>query len=120
MAQTFPASLQDAFTRGSFQRVPGNNLIFSETDTGPSKVRRRTTLRKDTIQGSILLKDNDEYSDFQTFVTTTLQDGVLSFNFSDPITGDPIEVRFKEARWSISDIGFQAYQVQMTLEVVNG
>jgi len=120
MAQTYPTELQDTFSRGSFRRVPGNNLIFSETDYGPSKVRRRTTLRKDTISGNILIRDNTEYSVFFDWFTNTLQDGVLSFLFDDPVTGNPIEVRFKQERFSISDVGYQAYSVSMVLEVVNG
>lgn len=119
MAEIYPATLQETFTRGSFTRVPGNNLLFTETDSGPSKVRRRSTLRKDTIQGSILLRDNTEYAAFRTFYDTTLQDGVKSFFFSDPVDGSQLEVRFKEARWSLSDVGFQAYRVTMTLEVIN-
>lgn len=119
MAQTYPASLQECFTRGSFSRIPGNNVIYSETDFGPSKVRRRTTLRVDTIQGDILLKDNDEYNDFFTFFTSTLQDGTLSFNFQDPVTKNPIEVKFKEARFQLRDVGFETYRISMTLEIVS-
>lgn len=118
MAQLYPSSLQETFSRGSFRRNPGNNLIYSETDFGPSKVRRRTTLRKDTISGTILLKNNVEYDDFIDWFTNTLQDGVLSFIFSDPVTGDPIEVRFKQDRFGISDVGYQTYSVSMVLEVL--
>ncbi len=119
MAELYPSSLQESFTRGSFTRVTGNNVIFSETDFGPSKTRRRTTLRKDTIQGEIILKDNDEYSDFINFYTTTLKDGTLSFLFKDPITYNDIEVRFKEGGWQLKDIGYRTYAVSMTLEVVS-
>lgn len=119
MAESYPASLQENFTRGSFNRIPGNNVIYSETDIGPSKTRRRSTLRKDTIQGSIILKDNTEYNTFFTWFTTTLKDGTLSFTFDDPVTNNPIEVKFKESRWQLNDIGFQTYQVAMTLEVLS-
>lgn len=119
MAQAYPVELQECFSRGTFQRVPGNNVIYSETDTGPSKSRRRSTLAKDLIRGQIILKDNNEYSVFYTWFKQTLQDGVLSFDFKDPVTQNTIEVKFQSSRWSLSDIGFQTYSVQFNLEVVS-
>lgn len=120
MAESYPASLQQTFSRGTFQRAPGNNVIYTQTDFGPSKSRRRTTLRKDLITGVILLKDNQEYDDFIDWFTSTLKDGTLSFIFSDPVTTNPIEVKFSEARFTVQDIGYRAYRVTMNLEVVNG
>ena len=120
MPELYPSSLQDNFDRGSFQRVPGNNLVISQTEVGPSKKRRRSTLRKDTISGQILLKDNTEYTTFITWYTSTLQDGVRDFYFNDPVLGTQLTVNFKESGMSISDVGFETYAVKMILEVKNG
>lgn len=119
MPQLYPSSLQDNFNRGTFRRTPGNNSIYTKMDTGPQKVRRRTTLRVDSISGNILLKDNTEYNDFINWYTSTLQDGTLSFYFDDPVTGNQLEVQFLENGMDISDVGFQTYAVKMSLEVKN-
>ena len=119
MPESYPISLQDNFNRGSFQRTLGSNKVYSEMDTGPSKVRRRSTIRKDLISGSILLKDNSEYSDFIDFYTSTLQDWALSFYFDDPALGNQMVVRFTEGSPLISDVGFQVYSVTMNLEVIS-
>jgi hypothetical protein len=119
MAELYPATLQDNFNRGSFNRTPGVNRIFSENETGPFKVRRRSTLRRDSISGSILLRDLTEYSTFIDFYTSTLQDGTLSFFFNDPALGNQLTVQFREGGMRISDIGFEAFTVQMVLEVVS-
>lgn len=119
MPEAYPSTLQDNFTRGTFKRAPGNNKVYSQTDTGPFKVRRRTTLRRDSISGNILLKDNTEYSTFMDWFTSTLQDGTLQFYFNDPVLGNQMTVQFEEGGMGISDIGFQAYSVQMSLEVIS-
>jgi len=117
MAELYPSTLQDNFERGSFNRVPGNNVVYSQMDVGPSKKRRRSTLRRDTINGSILLKDNTEYSTFMTWYTSTLQDGVRDFFFDDPALGTQMTVSFEEGGMQIRHVGFQTYSVSMILEV---
>ena len=119
MPQAYPVTLQDNFTRGTFNRVPGNNKVYSKTDTGPFKVRRRSTLRRDSISGGILLKDTAEYQTFMDWFSSTLQDGVLSFFFDDPALGTQMIVQFQEGCMQITDIGFQTYSVKMSLEVIS-
>lgn len=119
MPELYPASLQNNFNRGTFRRVPGENKIYTKTDAGPFKVRRRSTLRKDTISGNILLRNLSEYNTFVDWYTSTLKDGVLSFYFNDPATQAQLTVQFTEKGMSISDVGFQTYAVQMQLEVIS-
>ena len=119
MAQAYPSTLQDNFNRGTFRRVPGENKVYTKMDTGPQKVRRRTTLRVDQISGNILLRNLSDYNDFINWYTSTLQDGVLTFNFNDPATGDPLEVQFTQNGVQINDVGFETYSVQMQLEIVS-
>lgn len=119
MAELYPSTLQDNFNRGTFQRTPGENKVYSNTDAGPFKVRRRSTLRRDSISGNILLKNNSEYTTFINWYTATLKDGSLSFYFDDPVLGNQLEVQFKANGMSISDVGFQSYAVQMSLEVIS-
>lgn len=117
MTQLYPSELQQNFDRGSFSRVPGNNVIYSEMEIGPTKKRRRSTLRKDTIEGTILLKDNNEFDVFLNWFTFTLEDGVNDFYFEDPVTKNQIIVGFQENGMSIDHIGFEAYRAKMVLEV---
>lgn len=117
MPEFYPSSLQDNFDRGTFKRVPGSNVVVSKNDVGPSKKRRRSTLRIDTISGSILLKDLNEYNDFVTWYTSTLQDGVNDFYFNDPATGNQLVVNFAENGMDLGDVGFQTYQAKMILEI---
>ena len=119
MAELYPSTLQDNFNRGTFKRIPGENKIYSNTDSGPFKVRRRSTLRRDSITGNILLRDTTEYSTFLDWYTATLKDGSLSFYFDDPALGTQLVVQFLEGGMSISDVGFQTYAIQMQLEVIS-
>lgn len=119
MPENYPSSLQENFNRGTFRRVPGNNVIISQTDIGPAKKRRRTTLRVDSISGNILLKDNDEWNTFFNWYTSTLQDGTKTFYFNDPVTQNQITVQFKERGLQWQDVGYQTYAVQMQLEIVS-
>jgi len=119
MAELYPSTLQDNFTKGTFNRNPGSNIAISEMDVGPIKKRRRSTLRRDNITGSILLRDTTEYTTFITWFTSTLQDGINSFFFNDPATGTQLTVTFKQDGMSIRDVGFQTYQVNMALEVIS-
>lgn len=119
MTQLYPSTLQDNFKKGTFTRIPGNNVIISTMETGPIKKRRRSTLRRDKITGDILLKDLTEYNTFITWYTSTLQDGVNDFYFNDPATQNQMIVTFAEGGMSLGDVGFQAYAVKMVLEVVS-
>tara|TARA_R110000787_G_scaffold5686_8_gene20550 strand:- start:7175 stop:7540 length:366 start_codon:yes stop_codon:yes gene_type:complete len=117
--ELYPSTLQDNFSKGSFSRVPGQNIVYSSMDTGPTKKRRRSTSRKDTIGGSIMLRDLTEYNTFDTWYRSTLQDGVKAFYFNDPVTQAQIVVSFKEGGMQYRDVGYNTYSVQMSLEVVN-
>lgn len=119
MAELYPSTLQDNFNRGSFNRVPGNNISITEMEVGPIKKRRRSTLRRDSINGSILLKDNTEYNTFMNWFTSTLQDGLKEFFFNDPATGTQLTVTFKKNGMAINDVGFQTYKAAMVLEVIS-
>ncbi len=120
MPELYPSELQDNFDRGTFNRIAGKNIAYSEMETGPLKKRRRTTLRRDKLTGNILLRDLNEYNVFQNWFTVTLQDGLKQFYFNDPVTQDQITVTFAQDGLSIRDVGFQTYSVAMTLEVING
>lgn len=119
MPELYPSTLQDNFSKGSFNRVPGVNIVFSDMETGPLKKRRRSTLRRDKISGSIMLRDTTEYETFMTWFTSTLQDGVKTFYFNDPVTQNQIIVTFASDGLTINDQGFETYRAAMVWEVVS-
>lgn len=120
MPELYPSTLQENFNKGTFNRVPGKNIQYSEMEIGPLKKRRRSTLRRDKISGSILLRDLTEYNTFITWFTTTLQDGLKEFYFNDPVTQDQMVVTFSDGGLNITDVGYNTYSVSMVWEVVNG
>lgn len=119
MPELYPSTLQQNFSRGSFNRIPGNNTVSTNMETGPAKKRRRTTLRRDKISGNIILKTLTEYNDFNTWYTSTLQDGIKDFYFLEPATQNQITVSFMENGMQLSDVGHDTYAVKMVLEVVS-
>lgn len=116
--QLYPATLQDNFNRGSYTRTLGDNVLKTEMDTGPLKKRRRTTKRRDTIAGTILLKNTTDYSTFINWITSTLVDSVNPFYFNDPALGNQMTVTFLSTP-AISHVGFETYSVAMRMEVLD-
>lgn len=95
MAATWPATLQQYLNRAEFSQSPQDSNIRTTTETGPPKNRRRFTDPVEFMSCQIWVKNTD-FGDFRTFYYTTLQDGSLTFNFDDPITGTTEEWRFHE------------------------
>ncbi len=93
MAQSWPGTLQELLSEANFGISIGDTAIRSDMDVGPNKVRRRFTRGVDTYTASIYLT-SAQYVIFDAFFKTTLNGGVLSFDFNHPITGDLKEFRF--------------------------
>ena len=82
-------------------------------DAGPKKSRRRYTARAVTYTGKQVF-DAMELAVFEQFYHTVLADGVLRFNFADPITLETAEFRFTED-YTINAID-GCFEVTMPLE----
>ncbi len=111
---SWPIGLQQRFNSDSFEVKYGVTSVRTDMDIGPAKVRSRFTDAVDVYSCSVML-DYAEYSTFITFYKTTLDNGVSSFLFDDPFTGNPEIFRFKDAP-SIRAIGGRTFQVSMSLE----
>jgi hypothetical protein len=70
-----------------------SNVVRSETDAGPAKVRRRYTRANRKMSLSMHLT-TAQVATLDTFHTTTLADGTLRFDFVHPRTGATNSVRF--------------------------
>lgn len=69
------------------------NVISTQMEVGPPKVRRRSTLRNRVVNVGWTL-NADLYQQFIEFYETDTLQGINTFEFPHPITGDMQEYRF--------------------------
>jgi hypothetical protein len=114
MAQAWPSSLQQLLSEANFAYEIADTALRTDMDIGPQKVRRRFTRPVNSLNGSIYLT-TDQFGFFYTFYNTTLNGGVLPFEFLHPITKELKNWRFKgPAR--VSSIGGGNFTVEFTWE----
>lgn len=80
--------LQDGFSEG----FP-TNIIRTDMEIGPAKVRKRQTVGIRPFEVKYIF-DGTELNTFRTFFNTTLQFGALSFDWFDPQSGAGVTARF--------------------------
>lgn len=90
---TWPAALK--VSRNGFSESPPNNLVKSDMDAGPQKVRRRTTANT-RAASLVLFLTTAELATLETFFVTTIYSGALPFDFTHPRTGETVEARITE------------------------
>lgn len=97
---------------GSFE----DNLIQSDPDMGPSKVRRRYTAGVKPLSGVVIM-NKTQFGVFKTFYTSTLLSGALRFSWTEPpFHTEPCEMRFTEVpSWTM--VG-DHYRVSISLEIL--
>lgn len=78
----WPSNVPSCFILGSQSEQLGDGLIRSQMDTGPAKVRRRSSAMPGALSGSIRMTD-PQVASLRTFVHGTLMGGALPFNFPD-------------------------------------
>lgn len=94
MSIEWPSSLPQYFLRAGFSHSRPNNLISTQMDRGPAKVRRRNLAGVGKMSGSMVMT-LDQWNDFENFIDNTLAGGVLSFLFPDPLNpGSYLTVKF--------------------------
>jgi hypothetical protein len=94
----------------------GDGRIRSATDTGPGKVRRRTTAMAKPITGSLIMTVA-EIAILEDFIEDDLMGGTLVFNFKDPMTHALVPMRFGEQLPTWSEMpGKKRWLVNMVLE----
>lgn len=77
---------------GLSNTLPGG-VIRTEMETGPHKQRPRFTAAPEPLSGSVLLT-REQTMIFDSFWSTTLKRGALSFNWTHPRTLQEVEMRF--------------------------
>lgn len=113
---TWPSTVPQRFNQESFSNTLADNTIRSGMDVGPDKIRRITTSNTEPVQGVIIMSKT-EVGYLKTFYYTTSQGGVLEFNWVDPYTEDPVEMRFVEPP-KFSAIGGEYFTASLSLEIM--
>lgn len=82
----WPASLPQRPQADDFSETPPNLLVRSTTDTGPAKVRRRTTAGVTKMRASFRLTAA-QLDAFRSFYAVDIEHGALPFSWTHPVTG---------------------------------
>ena len=80
---TWPADLPRRQLLEGYSEAPPARAIRSAVDVGPAKVRRRYTGGARRVTCSVLLQSRAQKAALDTFYDTTLQSGVLPFQWLD-------------------------------------
>jgi hypothetical protein len=116
MAVLWPATLQQKVNEANFGNEFGDTVLKSDMDIGPAKLRRRFTRGFDTFTTSIELT-TAQYTLFRNYYYTSLNGGVLPFQFDHPITKTPSEFRFGAVP-RVTSLGGGIFRVAMVWEEV--
>jgi len=78
----WPGTLPDFFQVGGYTEKGADNLIRTNMDVGPAKVRRRTVTNIRSIVGNMWLT-SAQYTAMKTFFEVTQAYGSLTFTMDD-------------------------------------
>lgn len=112
--ETWPATINEKVLQDGFSQTQRPNTIRTTIDAGIDKLRRRYTTPIRNVRVAMYLTFA-QYSTLETFYNTTLQGGVLSFEFPDPATDVDHEYRFLSPPTYVAAGGLH-YQVSMEWE----
>ena len=116
---SWPASLprgDRALVQG-YQEQWDGGVIRSEMETGPARLRRRTTAVAQPLSVTFAM-DSDQVDTFKTFFLTTLSGGTEPFYFRRPREGQTEIARFR-APPQITPMGSgELWQVSFTVEIM--
>lgn len=114
---TWPGTLPQEPLYGSFSESYGYNYLISNMDSGPSKVRRRST--KANQMSMTFMMTTAQVATLKTFVDSTIL-GVARFYFTHPRTASQIEARLVPtgdgSLYSVQQAAPGYWNVSMTME----
>lgn len=111
----WPLSLPQEPDIGHIEEAP-NNLLRTQMDVGPPKVRRRYTAAVRSVEMPLEL-DDAQTTTLHDFFTTTLKDGADLFDWKLPRTGGAVTFRFvKPPKYEC--IHPKRYQTVLSLEIL--
>jgi hypothetical protein len=115
MAETWPITVPCALI--NLQVGAADGRLKSQTDTGPGKMRRRSSAMPYMMTGQLVLTYQQRQL-LANFIATTLAGGVLPFYFPSQIGGPDILVRFGESLPGWTRFGPGRVSVDIVLEVL--
>jgi hypothetical protein len=117
MADTWPATLPCKFMHGGLADGMADGRLISQTDTGPAKVRRRSSAMPRNVSGQMIMTA-EQLATMRFFIDKTLIGGSLPFNFMDPVTGEWVLVRCAGSMPTWSRFGRDRFTVSMAIEIL--
>lgn len=75
---SWPASLPDDFLSNGYTETPGENVLREETEVGPSKTRRRSTVEPVQVSGTVSMT-RAQFQIWDRFYKDTLVYGTVPF-----------------------------------------
>ena len=119
MSETWPGTLPFRPLLDGYDEAPPDTALRTEMDAGPAKQRRRYTAGPRPVNASILVDSKAKLDIFDAFYVTTLQNGVLAFDWQDR-NGATKTFRFiagKDA-CKYEPVAPQVWAIRMKLEVL--
>lgn len=92
---TWPGTLPgfDEILADGYRETAPQNVIRTEMETGPAKVRRRGTAAPEMVSGTMLLT-TAQVATLRTFFDSTISYGATEFDGTHPRTGASVSMRF--------------------------
>ncbi len=111
----WPATLPQNMLMRGYAEASKDNVIASQNDIGPDKLRRRATAAVRPVAGSVVL-DDDQLEILRDFIADTIGDGALAFTFPAQSESGTWLVRLREPV-GIAPFGLR-WQVTLALEIL--
>jgi hypothetical protein len=122
VSAVWPVSLPQTFMVEDFKEMPPADVVVTEMDTGPAKMRPRATAAPAPIDGIVFLDSRAKRATLYDFFVTTLASGTASFTWKHPVTGTAATYRFRQTR-DDPGLEFEAidpthFRARMKLEIL--
>jgi hypothetical protein len=111
-AAPFPQELIET----GYSESPPNNLLRTNMDVGPAKVRKRTLANVRSISGQMTLTAA-QVATLDTFFVTTTNYGADAFTWVNPRTGVTATIRFVNPP-AYTSLEGGMYSVALSLEIL--
>ncbi|MBU6475063.1 MAG: hypothetical protein KGL10_09665 [Alphaproteobacteria bacterium] len=112
----WPSTLPAAPLAKNFQEIAPATVIRTDMDTGPAKVRQRTTAGVGELQATYFLSAAQTET-LDDFYATTLAGGALGFDYTHPRTGALLTCRFVSPP-EYTAVNGAYYEAAVALEVL--
>jgi len=113
---SYPATIPQKFERDSFQMTYGKNTIRQPMSMGPPKSRSIGDPAGPQIRGTVEMTAS-EFSTWEAFYLTTINNGADVFDWVHPITGSAADFIYTSEP-TIRSLGGGSWAVDMQLEII--